>query len=174
MYFQIIDSGFIRTLALALHFSYSSLHIIHSFKTTHQINTLYTTSRYHRMWSTASSMLQLHTYYLHVLSYALNDYMYRPTCTSYMSWLPHHMIAIHYLHPHIFWIAYMNLDTILSAAILSDELIVKKVLSPRWQEAEEIYPSTQMMAERTFARCWYLKTTLVLFLLDLLDLLVGT
>jgi hypothetical protein len=55
----------------------------------------------------------------------------------------------------------MNLDTILSAAILSDELIVKKVLLPRWQEeAEETYPSTQtMMVERTFARCWYLKTT---------------
>jgi hypothetical protein len=54
----------------------------------------------------------------------------------------------------------MNLDTILSAAILLDELIVKKVLLPRWQEeAEEIYPSTQMMVERTFARCWYLKMT---------------
>ena len=69
----------------------------------------------------------------------------------------------------------MNLDTILSAASLSDELIVKKVVLPRWQEAEEIYPSTQMMmVERTFARCWYLKTTLVLFLLALIDLLVGT
>jgi hypothetical protein len=68
----------------------------------------------------------------------------------------------------------MNLDTILSAAILSDELIVKKVLSPRWQEeAEEIYPSQTMMVERTFARCWYLKMTLVLFLLALINVSAG-
>ena len=68
----------------------------------------------------------------------------------------------------------MNLDTILSAASLPDELIVKKVLSPRWQEAEEISPSTQMMVERTFARCyWYLKMTLVLFLLALINVSAG-
>ena len=169
MYFQIIDSGFIRTLALALHFSYlactsftqSNQHI----KSIHYIQPL-------GIAKNVSNCI-ICVAVAHLLS--LNDYMYRPACTSYMSWLPHHMIAIHYLHPHISWIAYMNLDTILSAAILLDELIVKKVLSPRWQEAEEIYPSTQtMMSERTFARCWYLKTTLVLFLLDLIYLLVGT